>query len=239
MDYVHEYNPAAVTPMKNVGRPVKELPLHEVECRVTPPDGKRPEFNIDLFTKFVAFEEGGEGTNKQLHYHILLETTVSDYRLAQYWNEMFPAGKGTGNKLFRNGKPHDKTAPYIAKHKTPVVVKGYTETDLQTWYVQSDEYVAALKKERDRYRRIKSKGRKAELKSVEDEVYQCITQQYNDQVENIYIARAIVKQFLHICTERLYEFPSRNQMDGVVYRIMYKLRPSYTIAMYCRNYNIE
>lgn len=221
------------------GRPMKDLPSHEVECRVTPPDGKLPVFNVEPFTKFVAFEEGGEGTAKQLHYHIILETTMSDYKLAQYWNESFPAGKGTGNKLFRNGKPHDKTKAYISKHKTPVVTKGYTETDLQSWYIESDEYVAGLKREREHYRKIKSKGRKVELKSVEDDVVEYIKEQkYEPEYDSSRICRRIVEKFLSTCKERLFDFPTRTQMDNIVCRIMYDIHPNYVDALYSRNYNL-
>lgn len=235
----YDFNPAAITPVVPRGRPVKDLDPHLVECRLTPPDGKQPVFNTEPFTKFVAFEEGGEGTAKQLHYHILLETTMSDYRLAQYWNESFPAGKGTGNKLFRNGKPHEKTYSYIAKHKTPVVVKGFAQNDLDAWYVESDEYVAALKREREHYRKIKSKGRKAELKSVEDDVVQYIkAQNYDSEYDTSRICRRIVEKFLQLCKERCYDFPSRTQMDAIVYRIVYDIHPQYIDALYSRNYNL-
>lgn len=230
----HEYNPAAVTPLKTRGRPVKKLDLHEVECRVTPPDGKRPEFDMTPFTKFVAFEEGGAGTDKALHYHILLETDMSDYCLAQHWNTAFPTGAGSGNKLFRNGVPHEKTKSYIAKFKTPVAIKGYTESDLQAWYKESDEYVSALKRERERYRKIKSMGRKAELKSVEQDVMQVLND-HDEYTDDNYLVRRLIERFLQLCKERNYEFPTRTQMDTIIMRIMYTRRPAYVLALYSRN----
>lgn len=217
-----------------VGRPTKELPLHEVECRVTPPDQKRPEFDMTPFTKFIAFEEGGAGTDKQLHYHILLETTLSDYRLAQHWNDAFPAGKGSGNKLFRNGKPHEKTAPYIAKHKTPVAIKGYTDEEINQWYALSDEYLKALKQERDKYRKIKSKGRKAELKSVEQDVA-IYLQTLSEHDDTDYVTRRIIERFLQLCRERNYDFPTRTQMDSICYRLLYDIHPARVVALFSRN----
>lgn len=232
----HEFNPAAVTPNRSRGRPATVMPTHEIECRLTPPNQKRPEFNMEPFTKFVAFEEGGEGTGKQLHYHILLETTMSTYKLAQYWNESFPEGKGSGNKLFRNGLPHEKTKAYISKFKTPVAIKGYTESDLQAWYKESDEYVAALKRERERYRRIKSMGRKAELKSVEEETVIFIkAQSYDDGVDSNYIVHRYIEKFLEECKNRSFDFPTRSQMDIFVSRCLYDIRPAHVRALYARN----
>lgn len=222
-----------------VGRPAKLLDPHLVECRVTPPDGKRPIFNVEPFTKFVAFEEGGEGTGKQLHYHIVLETTMSDYFLAQYWNASFPSGKGTGNKLFRNGVPHEKTYSYIAKFKTPVIVKGYTENDLQQWYDESDKYVAALKQERERYRKIKSHGRKAELKSVEEHVTSLVKETLQDEyLDPNYAINRIVELFLQTCRQREFEFPTRTQMDNIVARILYDTHPNCVRALYSRNLKV-
>lgn len=221
------------------GRPIKVCEKHMVEVRLTPPDKKRPTFNTSSFTKFVAFEEGGEGTDKALHYHIILETTLSDYLLTQVWYALYPSSKGAGNKLFRHGQLHDKSYAYCAKHKTPVCIVGYTESDLQTWYKESDEYIQSLKREREQYRKIKSKGRKAELKSVEQDVKEYLKQFVTDGQVTQYVVRSGISRFLALCKERQYDFPTRTQMDTIMYRLLYDIDPSIVVALFSRNLSIE
>lgn len=223
------------------GRPAKALPPRIRELRLTPID--RPDDPIEWFTqpgivKIVAFEEGGHGTAKKLHYHALVETTLSDDLLKQYCYQL-TRGKGTeGNKAFMSREPHENSGGYISKHRNIAYNIGYTENDLQEWYAKSDEYVSSLKRERESYRKIKALGRKRELLSVEQDISNEL-KSYPDGARPINLVSFIVSRFIDECAKRSYEFPTRTQMEGIVNRLRYPYDPTAVYAFYRRNLNSE
>jgi len=231
----------AITSQHRRGRPAKALPPRTRELRLTPID--RPDDPIEWFTregivKIAAFEEGGHGTQKKLHYHAIVETTLSDDLLKTYCYQL-TRGKGTeGNKAFMSREPHENVTGYIAKHKTPVHVIGYTDAELQSWYDKSDEYVAALKHEREKHRKIKALGRKRELLSVEQDISDEL-KNFPDGQRPIGLAGWIVGRFLEECSKRSYDFPTRTQMEGIVNRLRYSYDPVSVVAFYRRNLNVN
>lgn len=220
------------------GRPAKVGVLRQRELRLTPVDGEPVVFEDHPgISKMAAFEEGGHGTEKKLHYHAIIETTLHEDALKGYCYRL-TRGKGTeGNKAFmsRECKPDDfdKTTGYIAKHKKPVYLKGYAESDLHKWYVFSDEYVSNLKRETDKYRKIKALGRKRELLSVEQDIAHEL-QNTAAGLLNDYLTNFIVKRFIDLCKERNFDFPTRTQMEGIVNRLRFPYDLSSVYAFYRR-----
>lgn len=222
------------------GRPPVPTELRTRELRLTPVDQKPIEwFTQSGISKIVAFEEGGPGTEKQLHYHAMIETTLSDAMIKTYCYKL-TRGKGTeGNKAFMSREPptpYEKSYWYCAKHKLCVFNIGYEEKDLQEWYAKSDEYVASLKRERETYRKIKALGRKRELLSVEQD----IANELKSNPAGDYppsITSYIVDRFLKLCQERHFDFPTKSQMDGIVNRLRYPYVPNVVSAFYLRGLN--
>jgi len=223
------------------GRPAKVVQTRDRELRLTPIE--RPDDPIEWFTqpgilKIAAFEEGGHGTEKKLHYHAIVTTTMTDDALKSYCYKL-TRGKGTeGNKAFMSREIHENTCGYISKHRTPVHLIGYTESDLNEWYTKSDEYVTALKRERDAYRKTKALGRKRELLSVEQDI--------KTELENfpsgeypVSVANYVVERFIDECAKRNFDFPTRTQMEGIVNRLRFKYDPGSVYAFYRRNLNVD
>jgi len=241
--YLPTYDQGGELPASNLftkrGRPVKVLEPRDRELRLTPVDDQPIEwFTQDGIVKIAAFEEGGHGTEKKLHYHAIVTTTMTDDALKSYCYKL-TRGKGTeGNKAFMSRETHENTRGYISKHRTPVHLIGYTERDLQQWYSKSDEYVSALKRERETYRKVKALGRKRELLSVEQDIKNELEstpsgERYFD------LAAHIVKRFIDECAKRNFEFPTRTQMEGIVNRLRFKHDPGSVYAFYRRNLNSQ
>lgn len=235
-----EAEPHEVVPQAHHGRgrPPKVGVLRMRELRLTPVDGEPIDFVENPgISKMVAFEEGGHGTEKKLHYHAILETTLNEDALKGYCYRL-TRGKGTeGNKAFMSREvlpeDFDKTTGYISKHKKPVFLKGYVESDLHKWYVFSDEYVSNLKRETDKYRKIKALGRKRELLSVEQDIKHEL-ENTPDGERHHDIAGHIVKRFIDLCKERNFDFPTRTQMEGIVNRLRYDYDLCSVYAFYRR-----
>jgi len=221
------------------GRPIKALPPRIRELRLTPIDGESIKwFTQDGIIKIVAFEEGGSGTEKKLHYHLLIETTLSDELLKRYCYTL-TRGKGTeGNKAFMSREPHENSGGYISKHRQLVYNIGYTDEELQSWYSKSDEYVSALKREREQYRKVKALGRKRELLTIEQDISNEL-KDLTDGDRPASLATHIIKRFLEECRKRSYDFPTRTQMEGIVNRLRYDFDPSLVVAFYRRNLNAD
>jgi len=222
------------------GRPPKPVELRVRELRLTPVDQQPIEwFTQDGIQKIVAFEEGGSGTQKQLHYHAMIETTLSDAMIRTYCYKL-TRGKGTeGNKAFMSREPptpYEKSYWYCAKHKQLAFNIGYEEKDLQEWYVKSDEYVSNLKRERDTYRKIKALGRKRELLSVEQDIANELQGRPDGDRPHCYTTY-IIDRFLQLCKERNFDFPTKSQMDSIVNRLRYPYVPDMVRAFYSRGLN--
>ena len=216
------------------GRPAKVCELRKRELRLTPVDDQPIDW-IDNpgIVKIAAFEEGGHGTTKKLHYHAIIETTLTEDALKSYCYKL-TRGKGTeGNKAFMSRETHENTDGYISKHKTNVYLKGYTERDLQEWYAKSDEYVLTLKRDTDKYRKIKAQGRRRELLSVEQDIKTDLAS-FPDGERPYELSSYIVATFLRLCKERSFDFPTRTQMEGIVNRLRYDYDPSAVHAFYRR-----
>lgn len=119
------------------GRPrkVHTIPL-KYEVRLTPWDGLPIVFDAEsirsVCAKFVAFEEGGEGTKKALHYHCLFETIYSEAVVKVVLNKLVKAFSldptKSGNAVLGAYRPqHDGSEGYTAKHGQMAFNDGYSD----------------------------------------------------------------------------------------------------------------
>lgn len=217
-----------------------------LELRVTPPDQKPiTDWLLTLhgegwITHIVACEEGGEGTEKKLHYHAVIKTTYSDTMLTKWVYAIAranPAEIGqSGNAVFMKRKEHENSFGYAVKHDVCVALHGWTDADYERWVNASEQYAKEKKAERDKHRKIKALGRKRMLLSVEQEIADELKGgSYTRDDEGLSLVEFIIKCFLEKCHERSYDFPTKPQMEGAINRLRYVDSPRSVIAFYSRN----
>lgn len=224
------------------GRPPVPVDWHPTELRITPVDGQPiNEWNIDpnWCRALIACQEGGEGTDKRLHYHVVVETTYSDEMMKRWvYTTARAKHSQTGNAVYRSAKPHEHTFGYVVKNRSVVELHGYTDSQVQQWILESDEYYAKKKNEAERRRKVKALGRTAELKSVEQEVRDELKSGGYERNGHTGLVNYIVEQFLAKCRERDYKFPTRTQMEGIVNHLRYDVDAYSVVAFYSRNLNV-
>ena len=200
------------------GRPKKtEGELRCLDVRLTPSGGEVT-FNptTEDFKVFLACREGGEGTNKALHYHIYCETLRSDTWLTKYWYLLTGYGTSVGNKAFKQGKAHDSTIGYVVKEGHVVCRHGCTDQFINEWFDKSKQYRADHEADRKRKHRESQKSLDDILKEVIKEPIDPNLQ--FEQYTEVLISR-ILTQYVQ-CDKR---FPSRSQLDNVVSKHMYTI----------------
>lgn len=226
------------------GRPPVAVEEWEAELRLTPIDGKPitnwkvlPLPDLPSISALAVFEEGGEGTGKQLHYHAVVRTTRSLQMLRKWCYDVCRAEGNEGNKVQRVAKPHDGTYGYIAKHKQLKHLHGYTQLQVEQWYQQSDEYVASLKRDRETFRKQKALGRKRQLKIVEEVVEERLKEVATRHEDDPYWTsqhahHLIVEEFISECAKREFDFPTLTQMEQISIRLLYPRFPNLVHAIY-------
>jgi len=151
--------------LRRRGRPPKPVEKHERELRITPPEGV-PIRNwnvapLNEVSKCVAMEEGGIGTAKQLHYHVVIESIYSDEMIRSWVRKLLNfTGYALGNQIYRTGKPHDGTFGYVVKQETCVALWGYTDAEYNKWVDDSKTYRDRIAAERRNDQRLRSQNRK-------------------------------------------------------------------------------
>lgn len=198
------------------GRPPKPVKKHERELRITPPEGTPiRDWNVAPLTevsKCVACEEGGLGTGKQLHYHVVIESTYSDEMIKSWIRKLLNfTGYSLGNQVYRSGKPHEGTFGYVVKENTCVALWGYTDAEYGKWVDDSNTYRTNLARERRDDQRLRSQNRKKQLMTVYDKVKTDIENQ-----KIIAYPGPIIHRYLELCREANIDFPTRTQMDNMV-----------------------
>lgn len=224
------------------GRPPKPVERHERELRITPPDGVRPtSWDVaprNEVSKLVVCEEGGEGTGKQLHYHLVIESTYSDEMIKSWIRKVLHyVGFTLGNQIFRSAKTHERTFGYVVKENTCVELFGYTQEQYDTWVVESDTYRRELETERRNKQRLRSQNRSKQLRTVEERVL-AMCQSGTINVHPPPIIRAI----LHECKESNVDWPTRTQMDNMVNRIRWDCSPQdkeEVVEYYAKSFSVR
>lgn len=207
------------------GRPPKPVERHERELRITPPDGL-PITNWDIaprneVSKLVACEEGGIGTGKQLHYHVIVETTYSDEMLKSWIRRILNNyGGALGNAVYRTGKPHENTYGYVAKEENLKGLFGYTDEQYNNWVLASRQYRQTIAAERRQDQRLRSQKRAKQLRTVED-----VVQQQLERGDIAATPAAIIRSVLDACVQHNVDWPTRIQMEAIVNRRRWAYSP--------------
>jgi len=198
------------------GRPPKPVAKHERELRITPPEGVPiRDWNVaplNEVSKCVACEEGGLGTGKQLHYHVVIESIYSDEMIRSWIRKLLNfTGYALGNQIYRSGKPHDGTFGYVVKEDTCVALWGYTDAEYNKWADDSKAYRDRIAAERRQGQRLRSQNRKKQLQTVYDQVKEAVVSQritaYPEPIAKLYLA---------LCRESNIDFPTKTQMENMI-----------------------
>lgn len=224
------------------GRPPKPVEKHERELRITPPEGVPiREWNVSPLnevSKCVAMEEGGLGTGKQLHYHVVVETIYSDEMIKSWIRKLLNfTGHSLGNQIYRSAKPHEGTFGYVVKEETCVALWGYTDEEYNKWVDASVKYRSQLAAERRDSQRLRSQNRKKQLRTIYDQVKEAIERQritaYPDP---------IVKLYLKLCRESNIDFPTKTQMENMINDLRWDYNDEGKDAVvhyYTKNFNLR
>lgn len=235
---LREPDPASA-PNRRRGRPPKPVEKHERELRITPPEGT-PIRNWDVaprseVSKCVAMEEGGVGTGKALHYHVVIESTYSDEMIKGWIRKLLNhTGYTLGNQIYRSGKPHAGTFGYVVKEEVNVALWGYTDDEYTQWCRDSEKYRADLAAQKRQDQRLRSQNRKKQLMTIYDKVKEAIMQYritpYPDPITSLY---------LRLCVEANIDFPTRTQMEGMINTLRWSYNDEgkeAVVAYYTRNF---
>lgn len=216
------------------GRPKKtEGELRCLDVRLTPFGGEvtfAPQ--TEDFKVFLACREGGEGTNKALHYHIYCETLRSDTWLTKHWYALTKYDVAVGNKAFRQRTAHDNTIGYVVKEGRVVCRHGCTDLFVNEWYDKSKQYRSDAEADRKQKQRLSQKSLDDIVKEVEQDPID-INLQFETYAAH-FIGKILDKYVQ--CGKR---FPSRAQIDNVTFRHMYTIDSyGYRVRhIYCRTFS--
>lgn len=217
-----------------MGRPKKTNgELMEWDVRVTP-DGGRPisfEPLEEDFTKFLACLEGGEGTEKQLHYHIYCQTNRSESYIRKYFATL--AG-GTGNKSYSMRKSHEGTIGYVIKEGHVVSRLGFDTRLIDEYFEKSKAY----RKDLEASRKKKQRDLHRTLSDIVSDVAPPFPSPEGHTGAREY-ASNLVNLVLNKYSELDLKFPSRTALDGAVCKHIYKneLYRWYVQELYARSFS--
>lgn len=209
-------------PKKTNGRAI------EYDVRITPTDANEIDFNpnADDFEVFVACKEGGEGTEKRLHYHIYVRTIRSETWLRQYFAIL---GKSTetekGNAVYSLRKAHEGTVGYVVKEGDVKCRLGWDNQFLEEMITKSNQYRKDKETERKRGQRAKENCLAEIVKVVAEGV----------KSDPQPTPRVVMSRILHEYNERQIRFPNRSTLENCVMTILYKTRPTLVEEYYLRN----
>lgn len=210
-------------------RPKKQdSPMLMWDARVTPVDGQPIQFHPETldFEIFLACREGGDDTDKKLHYHIYMVSRRSETWLRQYLACLGGATATVkGNSVYSLRKAHEGTIGYVIKEGNVVSRHGLTDTFLSEMITKSKQYRKDLESDRKRVQRSKENTLAEILKVVAEGVK-------NDPSPT---PQFLVQSILDACTEKQIRFPSRSTIENAVMTILYKTDQSSVLNYYCRN----
>lgn len=245
-DLVDTQHHAQTIDVARRGRPAVPLAPYERELRVTPLDGKPISYAKwltypegvprDGLLGISAWEEGGEGTDKALHYHCMIRTTWSPGLLRRYILHVArDKHERGGNKVYRTAEPHEHTHGYIAKYGHCVISIGCYEGVEDSWKERSRLYVEELKKETERNRKQKALSRKRQLEIIREYAHdETLAGSSLPHTPQLAVER-FVSCFLTECHKRGFDFPTKFQLESLTIRSIYRYYPSVVHDLYLSN----
>lgn len=240
-----DHPPPAVVPKR--GRPAVPLPPYERELRITPVDGKPikyadwmdlpPLLDASGLLGLSAWEEGGEGTDKALHYHAVIRTTWSVGLLRTYILHVArDKHQRGGNKVYRSAECHEHTYGYVAKYGQCAIAMGDYHTCQDDWKERSRAYLEKLKQETERNRKQKALSRKRQLEIIREYAHDQLQLGPSGMPRDPLVAiERFVEFFLVECDKRNFDFPTKFQLETLTIRSLYRYFPEAVHAMYRAN----
>lgn len=211
------------------GRPKQSDVILQLELRITPPD-QQPIVDWlleDHVTKFLACEEGGPDTDKQLHYHCIIETPRTRNWLIEWIYRVARCKESgeRGNAVFFTRKPHDHTMGYIVKCKKIVCRHGYDQPLITEFLNRSDEY----RKEKERNRKKKTRERQEMIAEIMSAVQKHLEQTPRDRAVK-QIAQLILSEF----RLRNALLPPRGSLEQMTLTLLYPYNPDHVLFVYSK-----
>lgn len=202
-----------------------------LELRITPPDGQPiTDWKLsDDHVKFVAYQEGGGGTDKALHYHCYIEYKRSRTLLIKWIYSIAHCNHGqTGNAVFFTRKPHSHTFGYIAKSGNVAHRHNVSQTTLEEWFHSSEEFLKS--KETDRKRKLRS--REKHITAIK----QRLTKDLQDGNLDRNVG-SIVDRLLAEFTNAQLSLPSRTSMETLSMSILYPFDAPFVRSYYMKTFS--
>lgn len=204
-----------------------------LEIRVTPYD-QLPitieESDLQMFDKLLLCEEGIPNGTPRLHYHGFIETKKSESWLRLFLRKIAHAPdneKVNGNSLYFTRKCHEHTHGYIVKSGNISYRHGITQTTLDEWLENSNQYAKDKSSERKRKQRTRDDELATVVKTVEE------------GLKNDFIQRnpnGIVTAILNECYHTQIRFPSRTQMEHFVLKLIYPYDDQQVRSFYLKSF---
>jgi len=204
-----------------------------LELRITPPDQQPitewPHVNDVNFKMLIAAKEGGEGTDKQLHYHLYAECLRSRTWLEKWIYTTARANKleAKGNKVFFSRKPHENSIGYVVKEGNLVVRHGTTDQFITEWMTKSDQY----RKDKEASRKKKQRIEKSFTQRVRDILVDHLVYNPDDRTEEACL-ELIIKCYQE--AEKIY--PSRATVELLIVTSLAQYRPYMVRSFYLKNF---
>lgn len=215
-------------------RPSSRTEAFEVELRVTPPDQKPiTDWKIgDDFLQLIVAEEGTANGTPKLHYHLYAKTMRSESWIRNWvWSiaegHYDPELKPNGNALYFSRRPHEHTIPYVIKHRNIIIRNGFTQTLIDEYFEQSEQY----KRDKDKHRKQQQRTRGDQLA----EVVKQVEKDLHDRSVNI-SAEGIVDRVLTICSSENIRFPTRPQMESIILKLIYPFNNHLVRSYYAKSF---
>lgn len=200
--------------------------LATYDVRITPTDQlpitkeQIMESDLKISEVILVAEEGGTPELK-LHYHMYLKTTLSESRLRNVCSMLGRATKSAnGNTVYSIRAAHLHTIGYVVKGKN-IVYHNQSQTLIDQYLDQSDEYRKSKEKERKTAFRKNEKTLMDIMKEVE--------------VDCNSTAQSVVIDVLKMYSKLGQKFPTRSALEVATMSILYPHRPVDVESYYCRN----
>lgn len=199
------------------------------ELRITPPDQLPITdwlVNAQDFKMLLACQEGGDDTDKKLHYHCYIETYRSESWLKKWIYKIAHCYNGeTGNSVFFSRAPHENTIGYVIKSGNVVVRHGCDQVFIDEWLVKSDNYKKSKETERKRDQRKRESKYKQIVERVQEELD-------NDNLGKT--AGMIANRLIELYREYGI-YPNKGLHETMVIKLVHPYEPSFVQAYYNRN----
>lgn len=214
------------------GRPQKTMEPYDIELRITPPD-QQPITDwciTDKTSVVLACEEGEAGSDKKLHYHVFMTTTMSRPMLEKWVYTVARSNDEKGNAVFFSRKTHENTIGYVVKDGNVMCRHGLTDVYITECFEKSKAY----KREKETNRKRKQRSRDEITCEIKTNIKKALID--DRETRNLgYIVASLLGHF-HDANLQL---PMRSQVETIALSLLYPYKPLEVLGYYTSNLNRE